>query len=384
MPFIESIRQLKNDLPRSDAIYIHLTLLPYIAAAGELKTKPTQHSVKELRSLGISPDILLVRADRHIEDGERRKLATFCNLRESAVIEALDVTSIYEIPLSYSKAGLDSEVLAAFGIDPAPQLKLDTWRDISHRIRNPEWDITIAVIAKPTLKDAFKSLNEAIIHGGIANNLKVNINWVDPEEIETIGVSRMGEVDGILVPGGFGVCGMNGKLAAIKFARERGLPFLGICFGLQFACIEALRSHGIHEASSEEFGPTDHPVIHSIGKIESKYKEAKGTRKPSKTSLRLGAVDIHLQEESKVARLYGNEVISERHRHRYAFNLDYIDQLERAGLFVTGTTEDGKYVEVVERKDHPWFVAAQFHPELKSRPFAPHPLFSGFIKATSS
>lgn len=384
MPFIESIRQLKNDLPRGDAIYIHLTLLPYIASAGELKTKPTQHSVKELRSLGVSPDILLVRSDRRIDEDERRKLATFCNVRDSAVIEALDVSSIYDIPLSYSHAGLDREVLAAFGIDPAPQLKVDTWKDISNRIHNPRADITIAVIGKPTLKDAYKSLNEAVIHGGIANHLKTTIHWVDPEEIERVGINHIGEVDGILVPGGFGSRGKEGKLAAIKLARERGVPFLGICFGLQFACLEAVRSAGIADASSEEFGSTEFPVIHSIGKIDTKFKEPKGSKKPSKASLRLGAVDVNLEEGSKLAGIYGNEVISERHRHRYVFNQAYLKELENAGLFVTGLAEDGKYVEAVERKDHPWFVAVQYHPELKSRPFDPHPLFSGFVKAAAT
>lgn len=384
MPFIESIRQLKNELPRGDAIYVHLTLLPYIAAAGELKTKPTQHSVKELRSLGIAPDILLVRADREIDQSERRKLATFCNVRESAVIEALDVKSIYDIPLSYSKAGLDTEVLAAFGIDPAPQLRMDTWRDISHRIHNPKDEIKIAIIAKPNLRDAFKSLNEAVIHGAISNHVSVNIRWIDPQDIEAFGSTRVGEVDGILLPGGFGTYGMNGKLAAVQLARERGIPFLGICFGLQFACLEALRHDIISDATSEEFGDQGTTVIQAIGKVDPIYKEPRHSKKASKSSLRLGAVDIHLTAGSKAASIYGNEVISERHRHRYVFDQAFLPELERAGLFVTGRTEDGKFVEVVERKDHPFFIATQYHPELKSRPFEPHPLFSSFLRAAIS
>jgi CTP synthase len=380
MPFIEAVRQLRNELPRGDAINLHLTLLPYVATAGELKTKPTQHSVKELQSLGISPDILIVRSDRHLVPEDKMKLAAACNLHNDAVIEAIDVTNIYDIPLIYSRCGLDQQMLAEFGIDPSPQLKIDAWKDISNRVHFPRSEIKVAIIGKPALKDSFKSLTEAVIHGGIANRVKPVIHWIDPEEIEKNGTNCIGEVDAILLPGGFGPRGKEGKLTAVQLARRNKIPFLGICFGMQFACLQAVQSSGITEASSEEFGSTDFPVIYSIGNIEDNLYSANNQSNSSKETIRRGAETVHLTQESKIAEIYEGLVISERHRHRYAFNKNYIKELEDAGLFVTGLSENGKYVEAVERKDHPWFIAVQYHPELKSRPFDPHPLFRSFIK----
>lgn len=384
MPFIESIRQLKNELPRGDAINLHLTLMPYIAAAGELKTKPTQHSIKELRSLGISPDVLILRSDRLLDAEDKRKLATSCNVREDAVIEAIDVPNIYDIPLFYSRSGLDKQVLASFGIEPAPQLRIDTWKDISNRIHFPRSEIKVAIIGKPALKDSFKSLTEAVIHGGIANWVKPLIHWIDPEEIERIGTNRIGDVDAILLPGGFGPRGKEGKLAAVQLARKKSIPFLGICFGLQFACLEAIRNGSVPEASSEEFGSTKYPVIHSIGKIDSKKYSQNEINIQLPPSIRRGAKHVHLEQESKIAKIYDDLIISKRHRHKYAFNQKYLKELEDAGLFVTGFSENGNYVEAVERRDHPWFVAVQYHPELKSRPFHPHPLFTSFINQAAN
>lgn len=380
MPFIEAVRQLKNELPRGDAINLHLTLIPYITAAGELKTKPTQHSVKELRSHGVSPDVLIVRSDRLLDAVDKRKLATLCSVREDSIIEAVDASSIYDIPLFYSRSGLDLQVLAAFGMDSAPQLRIDDWKDISNRINFPRSEIKIAIIGKPALKDSFKSLTEAVIHGGIANRVKPVIHWIDPEEIERNGTNSIGEVDAILIPGGFGPRGKEGKLTAVQLARRNKIPFLGICFGMQFACLEAVRSGNIAEAASEEFGPTEYPVIHSIAKIDSKNYTYNESSIHSDKSIRRGAERVDLKQESKIAEIYGGLVISERHRHRYAFNKKYIKELEDAGLFVTGLSDNGKYVEAVERMDHPWFVAVQYHPELKSRPLDPHPLFRSFIK----
>jgi len=385
MPFLEAIRQLGNDLPRNNAVYVHLTLMPYIPTAGELKTKPTQHSVKELRSIGIAPDILLVRADRDIPKEERRKLSLFCNVRESAVIQALDVGHIYDVPLAYHKEGLDSEVLAAFGIDPAPKPRLDAWQNVSQLIHNPEGEVTIAVVGKYTgLKDAYKSLIEALSHGGLANNVKVKLDWIESEVFEKEDPAPFLEkVHGILVPGGFGERGSEGKILAAKFARERKVPYFGICFGMQMACIEAARSlAGIENASSTEFGATKEPVVGLMTEwLKGNMLEKRRASGDLGGTMRLGAFEARLSEGSKIAEIYGDTDISERHRHRYEVNIDYKDRLEECGLVFAGMSPDGVLPETVEYPDHPWFIGVQYHPELKSRPLEPHPLFASFIEA---
>ncbi|EEZ33047.1 CTP synthetase [Brucella sp. 10RB9215] len=385
MPFLEAIRQLGNELPRGTAVYIHLTLMPYIPAAGELKTKPTQHSVKELRSIGIAPDILLVRADREIPESERRKLSLFCNVRESAVIQALDVATIYDVPIAYHKEGLDSEVLSAFGIDPAPKPRMDRWEEVSHRLHNPEGEVTIAVVGKYTgLKDAYKSLIEALYHGGLANKVKVNLDWIEAEVFESEDPAPyLEKVHGILVPGGFGERGAEGKILAAKFARERKVPYFGICFGMQMACIEAARNLvGIENASSSEFGPTKEPVVGLMTEwLKGNMLEKRAAAGDLGGTMRLGAYEAVLKPDSKIAQIYGSTDIHERHRHRYEVNIDYKDRLEAAGLNFAGMSPDGVLPETVEYADHPWFIGVQYHPELKSRPFEPHPLFASFIEA---
>ena len=385
MPFLETIRQVGNLLPRNNCVYIHLTLMPWIPAAGELKTKPTQHSVKELRSIGIAPDILLVRADRQIPKEERRKLSLFCNVRESAVIQALDVSHIYDVPIAYHKEGLDSEVLAAFGIDPAPKPRMERWSEVSNRIHNPEGEVTIAVVGKYTgLKDAYKSLIEALSHGGMANRVRVKLDWIESEIFEKEDPSPFLEkVHGILVPGGFGERGSEGKILAARFARERKVPYFGICFGMQMACIEAARSlAGIDGASSTEFGATSEPVVGLMTEwLKGNMLEKRRATGDLGGTMRLGAYDARLEAGSKIAGIYGDTQISERHRHRYEVNIDYKERLEACGLLFAGMSPDGVLPETVEYPDHPWFIGVQYHPELKSRPFEPHPLFASFIGA---
>ncbi|RLQ87957.1 CTP synthase [Notoacmeibacter ruber] len=385
MPFLEAIRQLGNDLPRGNAIYVHLTLMPWIPAAGELKTKPTQHSVKELRSIGIAPDILLVRADRAIPSEERRKLSLFCNVRESAVIQALDVANIYDVPMAYHSEGLDEEVLAAFGIDPAPKPRMERWEEVTRRIHNPEGEVTIAVVGKYTgLKDAYKSLIEALNHGGMANRVKVNLDWIESEIFESEDPTPyLEKVNGIIVPGAFGERGAEGKIAAVQFARERKVPYFGICFGMQMACIEAARNlAGIEKASSTEFGPTDQPVVGLMTEwLRGNMLEKRKASGDLGGTMRLGAYKSKLADDSRISGIYGSETISERHRHRYEVNIDYRERLEEAGLCFAGMSPDGVLPETVEYPDHPWFIGVQYHPELKSRPFEPHPLFASFIEA---
>ncbi|MGN6534315.1 MAG: CTP synthase [Mesorhizobium sp.] len=385
MPFLEAIRQLGNDLPRNNAVYVHLTLMPYIPTAGELKTKPTQHSVKELRGIGIAPDILLVRADRPIPKEERRKLSLFCNVRESAVIQALDVGHIYDVPMAYHKEGLDGEVLAAFGIDPAPKPRLEPWQGVSQRIHNPEGEVTIAVVGKYTgLKDAYKSLIEALSHGGLANHVKVKLDWIESEVFEKEDPAPyLEKVHGILVPGGFGERGSEGKILAAKFARERKVPYFGICFGMQMACIEAARSlAGIENASSTEFGPAKEPVVGLMTEwLKGNMLEKRKAAGDLGGTMRLGAYDARLSPGSRIADIYGDTEISERHRHRYEVNIDYKQRLEECGLVFAGMSPDGVLPETVEYADHPWFIGVQYHPELKSRPLEPHPLFASFIAA---
>jgi len=385
LPFFEAIRQFGNDVPRGHAIYIHLTLLPYIPSAGELKTKPTQHSVKELRSIGIQPDILLCRTDRPIPEGERRKLGLFCNVRESAVIEARDVDNIYAVPEAYSAEGLDREVLAAFGIEDKGTPTLARWHEINERVRNPEGEVTIAIVGKYTgMKDAYKSLNEALTHGGIANKVKVNLEWIESDVFEHEDPAPfLEQVNGILVPGGFGQRGAEGKIRAAQFARERRVPYFGICFGMQMACIEAARNLcGIADANSTEFGPTNEPVVGLMTEwLRGNEREKRHAEGDLGGTMRLGAYAATLSRGSRVADIYGSTEISERHRHRYEVNTAYKGRLEQHGLRFSGMSPDGILPEIVEYEDHPWFIGVQFHPELKSRPFEPHPLFSSFIGA---
>ena len=385
LPFFEAIRQLGNDLPRGHTCYLHLTLMPFISAAGELKTKPTQHSVKELRSIGIAPDVLLVRCDRPIPEGEKKKLSLFCNVRESAVIQGLDVSSIYDVPLAYHREGLDSEILSAFGITDAPAPDLSAWEEVSGRFHNPEGEVNIAIVGKYTgLKDAYKSLSEALTHGGIANKVKVNLQWIDSEVFERDDPAPYLEhVHGILVPGGFGERGSAGKIEAARFARVKDVPYFGICFGMQMACVEAARNTaGIKNASSTEFGPTKEPVVGMMTEwIKGNETDIRANEGDLGGTLRLGAYPAQLTRGSRVADIYGSTRISERHRHRYEVNMDYRKLLEKNGLLFSGVSPDGKLPEIVERTDHPWFIGVQFHPELKSKPFEPHPLFTSFIAA---
>jgi CTP synthase len=385
LPFFEAIRQLGNELPRGETAFVHLTLVPFIPSAGELKTKPTQHSVKELRSIGIQPDVLLCRCDRPIPEDERRKIALFCNVRDTAVVQALDVSSIYDVPIAYHEQGLDSEILAAFGIEDAPDPDLERWQRISRRVANPEGEVTVAVVGKYTgLMDAYKSLNEALTHGGIANKVKVNLDWIESEIFETDDpAAHLGEVHGILVPGGFGERGSEGKIAAAHFARTRKVPYFGICFGMQMAVIEAARNMaGIAGAGSTEFGPTKEPVVGLMTEWmkgnELEKREANGDLGGT---MRLGAYKALLAKDSRVAEIYGDTEIWERHRHRYEVNTRYRNKLEAAGLRFSGLSPDGLLPEIVEIPDHPWFIGVQYHPELKSRPFDPQPLFASFIHA---
>jgi CTP synthase len=386
LPFIEALRQLRNELGREQTCFVHVTLVPYIAAAGELKTKPTQHSVRELTGLGIQPDILLCRCERPLPESERAKIALFCNVRREAVIPALDAPNIYSVPQQYHAEGLDAEVLHHFGMN-TPLPTLTRWSDIVDRYQHPEGEVTIGVVGKYVgLPDAYKSLNEALVHGGMANRVKVNVNWLDAEIFEREDASEIAALlepmHGILVPGGFGERGTEGKIASVRFARERQVPFFGICLGMQMACIEGARSAGIADASSTEFGETDEPVVGIITEWMSKdglQKRAEGGDLGG--TMRVGAYPAVLSANSHVASIYGATEISERHRHRYEVNGTYKEALEGNGLIFSGMSPDGLLPEIVERPDHPWFVGVQFHPELKSKPFDPHPLFSGFIEA---
>ena len=386
LPFIEAIRQLRNELGRDETCSVHVTLVPYIAAAGELKTKPTQHSVRELTGLGVQPDVLLCRCEKPLPEGERRKIAQFCNVRSEAVIPALDAPSIYAVPLQYHAEGLDAEVLRHFGLD-APAPDLSRWDDILDRHEHPEGEVTIAVVGKYVgLPDAYKSLNEALVHGGMANRVRVNIRWIDAEifEKEDSEIAALLEpMHGILVPGGFGERGTEGKIASVRFARERSIPFFGICLGMQMACIEGVRNAGITAASSTEFGETSEPVVGIITEWMSKEGlQTRGADTDLGGTMRLGAYDAVLGANSHISALYGGaDHISERHRHRYEVNAAYRETLEQGGLIFSGMSPDGLLPEIVERPDHPWFIGVQFHPELKSKPFDPHPLFAGFIEA---
>lgn len=387
LPFIEAIRQLRNDLGRGNSVSIHVTLVPYIAAAGELKTKPTQHSVRELAALGVQPDVLVCRCEQPLPESDRAKIALFCNVPKEAVIPALDAKSIYAVPVQYHEEGLDNAVLNAFGILPGSAPDLSRWTDIMDRVTNPEGEVTVGVVGKYVgLQDAYKSLGEALVHGGIANKVKVNVEWIDAELFEADDAditARLEPLHAILVPGAFGSRGAEGKIASVRFARERDIPYFGICFGMQMACVEGARDlAGIPDASSTEFGATDEPVVGMI----TEWMSAAGIEKREHGgdlggTMRLGAYPAKLDGNSVVSSIYGETDISERHRHRYEVNTAYRERLESGGLVFSGMSPDGTLPEIVERPDHPWFVGVQFHPELKSKPFDPHPLFKSFIAA---
>ena len=386
LPFFEALRQLSQELPRDDTLFIHVTLLPFINAAGEMKTKPTQHSVKELRSIGIQPDILLCRADRRIPENECKKIARFCNVRESSVIQGLDARSIYDVPLKYHEEGLDKEVLAHFRIEDAPDADLTTWNGISENLQNPDGEVNIAVVGKYTvLPDAYKSITEALVHGGIANRVKVKIKWLEAEDFDNTEdvASLLKNVHGILVPGGFGERGAEGKIKAAHIARTQDIPYFGICFGMQMAVLEAARNLAdIKDATSSEFEKSGTPLVGLMTEWTRGNERMERTKDTDLGgTMRLGAYPATLIKGSLVAQEYGATDIEERHRHRYEVNIDYKDKLEDAGLLFSGLSPDGVLPEIVEIPSHPWFIGVQYHPELKSRPFDPHPLFSGFIGA---
>jgi CTP synthase len=386
LPFFEAIRQLGQELGPERAVFVHLTLLPYIPAAGEMKTKPTQHSVKELRSIGIQPDILLCRCDRPIPDTEKRKIASFCNVRASSVIEARDVGHIYDVPAAYHGEGLDDEVLYHFRLEGAPQPDLTRWDEIAHTIHNPDGEVCIGLVGKYTdVPDAYKSVMEALDHGGLANRVGVDIRLIDSEQFddEHRPLDILEGVHGIILPGGFGERGARGKMRAARFARERDVPCFGVCYGMQLSVIEAARSlAGIDLASSTEFGETNEPVVALMEEwTRGNEKEVRSAKGDKGGTMRLGAYPALLAPGSKVAEIYGMREISERHRHRYEVNVGYLEALEKAGVPFSGISPDGKLPEIFELPGHPWFIGVQFHPELKSRPFAPHPLFASFIEA---
>ena len=390
LPFFEAIRQFSHDRPRGQCIYMHLTLLPYLAASGELKTKPTQHSVKEMQSIGLAPDILVCRSEHPIPEKEREKIALFCNVRKESVVAAYDLKSIYEAPLAYHAQGLDQAVLDAFDISPAPRPDLSVWEDVADRIHNTDGEVNVAIVGKYTqLEDAYKSIKEALTHGGMANRVKVNVSWVDAEVFDSTDASPYLEgFHAILVPGGFGERGTEGKIKAAQYARENNIPYLGICLGMQMAVIEAARNvAGVSSAGSEEF---DHeagkkrfePVVYHLKEwIQGNAKVSRKADDEKGGTMRLGAYDAALNAGSKVAEVYGSTAIEERHRHRYEVDIAYKDKLEAAGLTFSGMSPDGRLPEIVEWSDHPWFIGVQFHPELKSKPFDPHPLFKDFVRA---
>ena len=390
LPFFEAIRQFSHDKPRGQCIFMHLTLLPYLAASGELKTKPTQHSVKELQSIGIAPDILVCRSEQPIPDKEREKIALFCNVRKDAVVAAYDLQSIYEAPLAYHREGLDQAVLDAFSISPAPRPDLSKWDDVFDRIQHTDGEINVAIVGKYTqLEDAYKSIKEALTHGGMANRVKVNVSWVDAEVFEREDAApHLEGFHAILVPGGFGERGTEGKIKAAQFAREHNVPYLGICLGMQMAVIESARNQaGLKDAGSEEF---DHeagkkrftPVVYHLKEwVQGNQKVQRRVGDDKGGTMRLGAYDAVLTDGSKVAQIYGTTSIDERHRHRYEVDIKYRKKLEECGLRFSGMSPDGRLPEIVEIADHPWFIGVQFHPELKSKPFAPHPLFADFVRA---
>tara|TARA_Y100001970_G_scaffold170364_1_gene208184 strand:- start:3611 stop:5236 length:1626 start_codon:yes stop_codon:yes gene_type:complete len=384
LPFLEAIRQFSNDVGKKNSLFIHLTLVPYLKASGELKTKPTQHSVKELRSLGIQPDIIICRSEREIPKTERKKISLFCNVPIDNVIETVDVRTIYEAPISFHKEKLDERVLSYFGIKSKKLPDLSKWKNITSRVLNPKKDVNIGIIGKYVdLKDAYKSLDEALIHGGISNNVKVNLKRIDSENLKPANIKPLlKDVTGILIPGGFGKRGTEGKIAAIKYARLNNIPFFGICFGMQMAVIEAARNLlNIKNASTSEFGNNCTPVVGLIEEWQKGKKIIKGTKKNLGGTMRLGLYDAILKNNSLISKIYSEKKIKERHRHRYEVNIKYKNDFEKKGLIFSALSPDGTLPEIIELQNHPWFVGVQFHPEFKSRPFTPHPLFSSFVKA---
>ncbi|PYM24116.1 MAG: hypothetical protein DMD78_09960 [Candidatus Rokuibacteriota bacterium] len=376
LPFLEAIRQLKKDVGKDNVLYIHLTLVPFMQAASELKTKATQHSVKELRAIGIQPDILLCRTDRYLPPGIKAKISLFCDVEEEAVITAKDVETVYEVPLVFHHEGLDEIVLKLLSLEARP-IDLARWEDVVRRVKSPRSTTRVAVVGKYVeLKDSYKSLIEALTHGGIANDARVEVAWVDAEHIERDGAAaHFGGVHGILVPGGFGDRGIEGKIEAVRYAREEGVPYFGICLGMQCAVIEYARNVcGLGTANSSEFAPTAPHLVVDLLPEQRKLEDKGGT-------MRLGLYPILLSEGSRASRLYGQGIIQERHRHRYEVNNDYLPKLEKNGLRVSGLWAEKQLVEIIELAEHPYFVASQFHPEFRSRPWDPHPLFAGFVAA---
>ncbi len=384
-PYLEAIRQVAYDLGKERAMFIHVTLLPYIPTAGELKTKPTQHSVKKLQEYGIQPDMLLCRSQCPIPQNEKKKIALFCNIREENVIAALDVDNIYQVPIAYSHEGMDKQVCKHFGIECDGEPDLSKWEKIVDVIRHPQGEVKIAVVGKyMQLLEAYKSIHEALVHGGIANKYKVKIKWVDSELLEKSEPDiYLSDVSGILVPGGFGQRGTNGKIEAVKYARENNIPFLGICYGMQMAVIETMRDvAGVANAYTTELNPNCEPVVGLMTEWEKDGdKEKRSQDGDLGGTMRLGAYPCVLAKDSLARKIYGTDKISERHRHRYEVNMKYEKQLNDAGMVITGKSPDGRLPEIVEIPAHPWFIGVQFHPELKSRPFDPHPLFVSFVKA---
>ena len=387
LPFVEAIRQFANDVGKKNTLFIHLTLVPYMKASDEIKTKPTQHSVKELRSIGIQPDIIICRSERAIPLDQRKKISLFCNVDIKNVIETIDVKTIYEAPISFNKENLDKQVLDYFNMKSRKKVNLNPWKKITKTVLLTKKSINIAIIGKYVdLKDAYKSLDEALTHGGIYNNLKVNLIRIDSEKLKISEIkNRLKDVSGILIPGGFGKRGTEGKIEAIRHARKNKIPFLGICFGMQMAIIEFARNIlGINKATSSEFGQGGLPIIGLINEWNKNGKIVKGTDKNLGGTMRLGLYEAKLKENSLIREIYKNKSIKERHRHRYEVNIDYKDQFERKGMIFSGLSPDNKLPEIIELKNHPWFIGVQFHPEFKSRPLAPHPLFSSFIKAAKN
>ena len=383
LPFIEAIRQLRNELGKENTCFVHVTLLPFINAAKELKTKPTQHSVKELQGMGIQPDILLCRTEMNIPEDQKKKIAQFCNVKEQAVIEAIDVNSIYEVPIAYNDAGFDKEILDYFSLYDKKSPDLSVWKKIISIQKSSEGEVNIGIVGKYTsIIDSYKSLIEAITHGGIANKTKINLVWIDSENIDNVS-NCFKDVHGIIVPGGFGERGSDGKILAINYARMNKIPFLGICLGMQLAVIEFARNvMNYKNASSTEFGTTKFPIISLLTEWQTKKgKEKRDILSEYGGTMRLGSYECHLKQNSKIFDIYNNEIIHERHRHRYEVNLDLCDKFDESGMFFAGMSPDNILPETLELNDHPWFIAVQFHPELKSRPFQPHPLFVSFINA---
>ncbi len=387
LPFVEAIRQFANDIGKKNALFIHLTLVPYLKSSDEIKTKPTQHSVKELRSIGIQPDIIICRTERPIPLEHRKKISLFCNVDIKNVIETVDVKTIYEAPISFYNEKLDVQVLDYFRLKSKKPVNLNPWKKITKTILRTKNQVNIAIIGKYVdLKDAYKSLDEALTHGGIENNTKVNLIRIDSEKLKVSEIkSKLNNISGILIPGGFGKRGTDGKIEAIRYARKNKIPFFGICYGMQMAIIEFARNKlNLKKATSSEFDKKGLPIIGLINEWIKNGKKFQGTDKDLGGTMRLGSFDAKLKEKSMIKKIYGKSIIKERHRHRYEVNITYKEEFEKKGMIFSGLSPDGKLPEIIELKNHPWFIGVQFHPEFKSRPLAPHPLFSSFIRASKN